>query len=198
MNFFRKRFLLALLGAISVTGCAARYETGEVVRETAYSADPYQITEEVQYVSTDWDGEVLYQRVYVVEEQAAERARFTGGETYWAAEMDFPESDPKQVGDWLVVFSLDQVWIWQPGQSAIAFDPTVSLDADVWQDNQMERPEFWSFYLATDFQIVEDQWVLEYTNGITDDAAPSPGPEKYYFISEDKGETFVPAPDGSL
>ena len=200
MKSFKKRFLVPLLGAIALTGCSAKYETGEVVRATAYSADPYQVTEEVQYVSTDWDGEVLYQRVYVVEEQskeqAAELTRFTGGETYWAADMDFPASEPKQVGDWLVIFSLDQVWIWQPGQSAIAFAPTTSLDSDVWQDNQMERPDFWSFYLATDFQITEDQWVLEYTNGITDDSAPSPG--QYYFISDDEGQTFIPAPDGSL
>ena len=185
--------LLLLCGfALFAGACTSEYKAGTVLKETVYRAEPYTITEEILYDYGDFFDDDYYQRVYVVETESKEVVSFAGPSTMWSIEMPLAESPPKKVGDWLAVFSIDQVWLWQPGQSVIAFEPVRSLEENVWQDNQMEKPLNAADYWATDFRIEADQWILEYTDVLLTEKEKMQPPQKYYFISQDKGKTFVP------
>ncbi|MEL6880141.1 MAG: hypothetical protein AAFP09_06415, partial [Cyanobacteria bacterium J06607_10] len=177
----------ALLGGmlLSTVACAPPFEPGEVVRSTGHQLSPYQLTEEVRYEYSSL-GDDYYQRVYVLAKEQEEIRSFVGTTTMWSPEADFMNSPPKQVGDWLAVFSLDQVWIWQPGKDTISFKPIRLLENDVWKDAGVDRPEYWSLYGANDFVIESGKWILEYED-LSDAAQP-----KYYFVSEDQGQTFMP------
>lgn len=176
---------------LSAIACVSEHTEGDVLRTTDYSVGPYTITEEVQYDYND-SFDDYYQRVYVVESQAEELAAFRGMTTMWGVETRLAANPPIVVDDWLAVFSLAQVWIWQPAKEAITFRPIVSLESDVWRDNGLNMPMNAADYLATDFQIKDGKWILEYTD-IFPSPEDSPNRLKYiYFISEDQGQTFVP------
>lgn len=200
-SFKKARTFSFLCGiAFLTTACVSRYAEGDVFRTTDYSVGPYTITEEVQYDYRDFVGDYYYQRVYVVEQQTEEVATFRGETTMWGVELKLAGNPPVIVDDWLAVFSLGQVWIWQPGKEAITFDPVVSLESDVWRDNGLEKPMDAHSYMAKGFQIKEGKWILEYYDAETSSPLSENGSTKlkhYYFVSEDQGQTFVPAEDFS-
>lgn len=180
---------------LALQGCTRKFAPKEIVRSSNHTAAPYTITEAVQYDYSSL-GDDYFRRVYVVESEGKETIRFKGEPTMWAIDTDLSMGNPKVVGEWLSIFSRGRVWIWQPGQPAVTFSPIESIDSNVWQDNQMEIPSGWDHW-ATDFQISDGKWILEYTDNYIDAADPSPGPEHFYFISEDQGQTFVPVVDGA-
>lgn len=194
----RKLVLLILLcgSSFSIGACVSDIKSGDTVRKNHYFAEPYLVTEKVKHVSTDWFDDTLYQREYVIQSEGQDVATFYGTETYWSPETKLTVRSPKKEGEWLAVFSMDQVWIWKPGQSMISFVPIESLESNVWKDNQMKKPKNWSLTWATDFQIINDKWILEYTDisGIDETEVSSSFQRNYYFVSEDQGKTFVPKP----
>lgn len=194
VNFKTLRSLPVLLGlVIALPGCVPPYGPKEVVRDTSYFAAPYTITEEVQYDYSSL-GDDYFRRVYVVQTDGQDAIQFEGDTTMWGINVDLSKGAPKRVDDWLSVFSLDRVWIWQPGHTVRSFspyDPSDSLDIDVWTANGEERPLNWGHW-ASDFQISGDKWILQYTDAYSREDLSDPITKHFYFVSEDQGETFVP------
>ncbi|MEM6452709.1 MAG: hypothetical protein AAF703_20625 [Cyanobacteria bacterium P01_D01_bin.105] len=191
---FKKAYPLLLLcgTALATTACISKHKEGDILRTTDYSVAPYSIMEEVQYDYSDfWDD--YYQRVYVVESPEGKTA-FRGATTMWDVEATLAGQAPMVVGDWLAVFSLGQVWIWQPGEDAIAFEPMISLESDVWRDNGLEKPMNAADYVATGFQIKDGEWILEYTDMFLYDESSPEEKKHIYFVSKDQGQTFLPQP----
>ncbi|MEO1590577.1 MAG: hypothetical protein AAFU71_04705 [Cyanobacteria bacterium J06632_22] len=153
------------------------------ISTTTYPAGDALIIEEIFEDQAIPDN--IYRRTYEV--------------TYHGEQLDLGDYDnedpygivaapPKWVAGWLVVFSSSQVFIWQPGQDPIHFNP---YKAQGWND-YAGRSEWRASingsydYYAQDLTIQDGQWRLEYVP-----AFDSPtGPARIVFVSDDEGQTF--------
>ncbi|MEO1621838.1 MAG: hypothetical protein AAFU53_12510, partial [Cyanobacteria bacterium J06632_3] len=166
LNF--RLFALPVLCAgiwVSALSCTPPpHESGEVVRSIDYEFAPYRLTKEVSYSYSSL-GDDYYQWRYVLAEGEEDLTNFVGPEMMVPPDTSLSYSPPKQVDDWLAVFLLDRVWLWQEGQNSIAFNPGSFPDEDnVWQDAGVEMPSNWHHYAAIDFTIEDGKWILEYEN----------------------------------
>ncbi len=204
--------LSGLVGlAIAMASCGS---SPRMAQETEYLAGSHRIIEQVYA----YDGlarvlsdEEYYQRIYTVEAYGQEIARLEGLRLLKMSEAEnLVHMSPKKVGDLLAVASDSQIWILQPGQDVIHFNPYGENSA--WSDGDQTSPvdetEESTLYprtirgdvshVVSDFDVVEGKWQIDYIDphnapkGYNADGTEFPKSLNLHrFISEDQGKTFV-------
>jgi hypothetical protein len=94
------------------------------------------------------------------------------------------------VGEWLVVFSANRTYLWQPGQSTVEFTPYAAED---WQEYSDLGINGHYDYHAVDFRVEGDRWVFEYRCAHQPCLKLNnnqPMPSRILFYSGDRGKTF--------
>lgn len=161
-------------------------EPSTTIVERSYQVDRYQVHEKIAETGSSWPDR-KYERVYTLqtEHKSLELGRFTNEDR-----VGIELAPPKIVGDLLVVFSANKVFLWKPDSKPIEFYPFMAKN---WMEYSNQGINGFYDYHATDFSIQGNRWIFEYRcanrpcNTMKDN---KPMPEKIRFFSDDMGKTF--------
>jgi hypothetical protein len=153
--------------------------------DQSYSVGRYQVSEQVYNVGFL---DHAYERVYTVKDGwwRTEIGRFVNEENPQLGRLP-----PKLVGDWLVVFSGNHLFLWRSGRSTIAFTPDQAVGWSEYANQPTGDINGHYDYHAADFWIQDNRWLVEYRcSRLSCQKEGKSALAKIRFVSEDQGKTF--------
>ncbi|MGL5061131.1 MAG: hypothetical protein ACRC62_14255 [Microcoleus sp.] len=161
--------------------------TQEAIVDKIYQVGKYQVHEKIYQTGSDFP-DPKYERSYKIKngDRSVNLGRFMNEDKQGIG----IEAPPKMVGEWLVVFSANRVFLWKSGSEPIEFEP---YRASNWQKYSDLGINGHYDYYSSNFFIKDARWFFEYRCAnqpcltMKDDRAM---PEKILFSSDDRGQTF--------
>jgi hypothetical protein len=159
----------------------------EAVIDRSHSIGANRIREKIYPTGINWPDQ-KYEHIYSFERgnSSIELERFTNEER----QSGINKTKPKMVGEWLVIFSAAQTFLWKSGSKPIEFYPYL---IDEWGDYVIQHLHNYGSYYAKDFSIEGNRWILEYEC----ENLPCPQmkdnqtlPPKIRFFSDNFGKSF--------
>jgi hypothetical protein len=159
----------------------------DAVVDRTYTVGANRIREQIYPRGINWPDQ-KYEHIYSLEngDRRIELERFTNEEM----QSGISKTQPKMVGEWLVIFSADRTFLWKSVSNSIEFSPTQS---EGWNDYVLRNLDSYGIYHAKDFSIEGTRWIFEYQcqnlpcPQMKDNKTP---PAKIRFFSDDRGKTF--------
>jgi hypothetical protein len=140
----------------------------EETRDLVYKVRKYQIREQIYKYSSfpDSSFDYRYDRVYTITDNSwfpMELARF---EYTDRRNIGIKTAYPKMVGDWLVIFSDRQTFLWKPNHQPIKFTPNETYLPELAESPISVYPakskNIYLDYQAMNFSIQGNRWLFEY------------------------------------
>lgn len=146
-----------------------------------------RIREKIYPTGINWPDQ-QYEHIYSLEQKnsSIELERFTNEER----QSGINKTKPKMVGEWLVIFSAAQTFVWKSGSKPVKFYP---YQIEGWYDYVDRYLHHDINYHAKNFSIEGNRWILEYEceNLPCPQRKKNQMPQsKVRFFSDDFGKTF--------